>query len=87
MEFSLFSKTSHFFQSSFLTLNSLKGQLKTLFASSFDSTNAWKLQVDRSDVGWFLDEIFSAKIYTLKDESWGVHLSGGSNTLDTPLTK
>ena len=60
---------------------------KTLLASSFDVTNVPRSQIDRSDVERFLEEVLSSKIKTLKDESWGVHLSGGTYSLDTNMTK
>jgi hypothetical protein len=60
---------------------------KTILASSFDMTEVPRNQIVRSDVERFLDEVLSTKIKTLKDESWGVHLSGGTNNLDTHLTK
>lgn len=60
---------------------------KTLLASSFDSTDVQRHQINRTDVELFLDEVLSTKIQTVKDESWGVHLSGGTNTLDTHLSK
>jgi hypothetical protein len=60
---------------------------KTILASSFDMTQVPRSQTVRSDVERFLDEVLSTKIKTLKDESWGVHLSGGTYNLDTHLTK
>lgn len=58
-----------------------------LLASSFDTTHEQNSHIDRIDVERFLDEVLSSKIHSLGDESWGVHLSGGTNTLDTYLTK
>jgi hypothetical protein len=60
---------------------------KNILASSFDMSDVPRSQIVRSDVERFLDEVLSTKIKTLKDESWGVHLSGGTNNLDTHLTK
>jgi hypothetical protein len=60
---------------------------KTILASSFDMTDVTKSQINRSDVERFLDEVLSTKIKTVRDESWGVHLSGGTDALDTHLTK
>jgi hypothetical protein len=60
---------------------------KTILASSFDMTEFPRSQIVRSDVERFLDEVLATKIKTLKDESWGVHLSGGTEALDTHLIK
>jgi hypothetical protein len=60
---------------------------KTILASSFDMTEVSRSQIVRSDVERFLDEVLATKIKTLRDESWGVHLSGGTEAQDTHLTK
>ncbi len=60
---------------------------KTVLASSFDITDMPRSQIDRSDVERFLDEVLSTKVKPLRDENWGVHLSGGTDALDTRLTK
>jgi len=60
---------------------------KTVLASSFDTTDVSRSQIDQSDVERFLDEVLGTKIYTLKDEKWGVQLSGGTYALDTNMTK
>jgi hypothetical protein len=75
---------SEFFSNSQEITRTIK---KTILASSFDMTEVPRNQIVRSDVERFLDEVLSTKIKTLKDESWGVHLSGGTNNLDTHLTK
>jgi len=60
---------------------------KTILASSFDMTEVPRNQIVRSDVERFLDEVLGTKILTLKDENWGVQLSGGTYALDTNMTK
>jgi hypothetical protein len=60
---------------------------KTVLASSFDTTDVSRSQIDKSDVERFLDEVLGTKIHTLKDEKWGVQLSGGTYSLDTHMTK
>lgn len=60
---------------------------KTLTAASFDATNALNQKVDRGDVERFLDEVLRTKIHALNNEDWGVHLSGGTDSLDTHLSK
>jgi hypothetical protein len=75
---------SEFFSDSLEITRSVR---KTVLASSFDTTDVSKSQIDQSDVERFLDEVLRTKIHTLKDESWGVHLSGGTNSLDTNMTK
>lgn len=60
---------------------------KTLTAASFDATNAPNQEVGRGDVEQFLDEVLRTKIHPLNHEDWGVHLSGGTDSLDTHLTK
>ena len=35
----------------------------------------------------FLDEVRATKIHPIQEESWGTHLSGGTDSLDTHLTK
>ena len=60
---------------------------KTLTAASFDATNASNQEAERGDVERFLDEVLRTKIYPLNNEDWGVHLSGGTDSLDTHLTK
>lgn len=60
---------------------------KTLTAASFDATNASNREVERGDVERFLDEVLRTKIHPLNHEDWGVHLSGGTDSLDTHLTK
>ncbi len=41
----------------------------------------------QSDVKRFLDEVLGTKVHTLKDEKWGVQLSGGTYSLDINMTK
>ena len=60
---------------------------KTLTAASFDNIDSSEVQVSHSDVERFLDEVLSTKIHALNNENWGVHMSGGSESLDTHLTK
>lgn len=60
---------------------------KTLTAASFDATNAPNREFSRGDVERFLDEVLRTKIHPLNNEDWGVHLSGGTDSLDTHLTK
>jgi hypothetical protein len=60
---------------------------KTLNAASFDAKDASVQQINRSDVERFLDEVLRTKIHALNNEDWGVHLSGGTDSLDTHLTK
>jgi sulfur transfer complex TusBCD TusB component (DsrH family) len=60
---------------------------KTILASSFDMTEVPRSQIVRSDVERFLDEVLGTKILTLKDENWGVQLSGGTYALDINMTK
>jgi hypothetical protein len=60
---------------------------KTLTAGSFDAIDASIRQIDRGDVERFIDEVLGTKIHALNNEDWGVHLSGGTESLDTHLTK
>ena len=60
---------------------------KTLTAASFDATDASNGQIDQADVERFIDEVLATKIHSLNNENWGVHLSGGTDSLDTHLTK
>jgi hypothetical protein len=78
------SLLSEFFSNSQEITRTVK---KTILASSFDVSDVPKSQIDRSEVERFLDEVLGTKIYTLKDEKWGVQLSGGTYSLDTNMTK
>jgi len=60
---------------------------KTLIASSFDATTDQKAGMEKYAVASFLDEVLATKIHTVKEEEWGVYLSGGSESLDTNLSK
>jgi hypothetical protein len=59
----------------------------TLIASSFDAMTGQKAGMEKHAVESFLDEVLATKIHTVKDEEWGVYLSGGSESLDTNLSK
>ncbi len=50
-------------------------------------TGVSRSRIDQSDVNRFLDEVLGTKVHTLKDEKWGVQLSGGTYSLDTNMTK
>ncbi len=65
----------------------LKTVEKTLLGASFDATEELKVSITRERVESFLDEVRATKIHTLQDERWGVHLGGGTQFLDTHLTK
>jgi hypothetical protein len=60
---------------------------KTLIASSFDSTTWKNAGIEKHTVERFLDEVLATKIHTVRDEDWGVYLSGGTESLDTQLSK
>jgi hypothetical protein len=60
---------------------------KTLIASSFDVTTWQKAGIEKHAVERFLDEVLATKIHTVRDEEWGVYLSGGTESLDTQLSK
>jgi sulfur transfer complex TusBCD TusB component (DsrH family) len=75
---------SEFFSDSLEIANTVR---KTILASSFDTTNMSRSQINKSDVERFLDEVLGTKIHALNNEDWGVHLSGGTDSLDTHLTK
>ena len=60
---------------------------KTLLAASFDATNAEKGGIEKEQVHKFMDEVRATKIKAIREESWGVHFSGGTDSLDTHLTK
>ena len=60
---------------------------KTLLAASFDTTNNEKRGIQKEQVLKFMDEVRATKIQAIREESWGVHFSGGTDALDTHLTK
>ena len=60
---------------------------KTLTCTSFDALDISNQQIDRGDVERFIDEVLGTKIHAQNNEDWGVHLSGGTDLLDTHLTK
>jgi len=60
---------------------------KTLLAASFDATNIEKIGIEKEQIHKFMEEVRATKIQAIQEESWGVHFSGGSDTLDTHLTK
>lgn len=60
---------------------------KTLLAASFDAISTEHRGIEKEQVLKFMDEVRATKIQTIQEESWGVHFSGGSDTLDTHLTK
>jgi hypothetical protein len=64
-----------------------KSVKKTLVAASFDTADASTGEINRVDVERFLDEVLSTKIHELNNEEWGVNLGGGTESLDTHLTK
>lgn len=75
---------SEFFSNPEAILRTLE---KTLIGASFDATEDPKASITREQVESFLDEVRATKLTTLNEEKWGVHLSGGTQTLDTHLTK
>ena len=60
---------------------------KTLLAASFDATSMEPKGIHKEQVVKFLDQVRATKIHAIQEESWGVHFSGGSESLDTHLTK
>lgn len=60
---------------------------KTLLAASFDARGVKHEGIDKGHVLKFLDEVRATKIHLIQEETWGVHLSGGTEALDTHLTK
>lgn len=60
---------------------------KTLLAASFDATNIGPIGIHKEQVMKFLDEVRATKIHAIQDKSWGTHFSGGTESLDTHLTK
>lgn len=60
---------------------------KTLLAASFDATSTEHRGIEKEQVLKFMDEVRATKIQPIQEESWGLHLSGGTDSLDTHLTK
>lgn len=60
---------------------------KTLLAASFDASSTTHRGISRERVLNFMDEVRATKIHPIQEESWGIHLSGGTESLDTHLTK
>ena len=60
---------------------------KTLIAASFEATEVKHKGIDRDQVFKFLDEVRATKIKLIQEEAWGAHFSGGTETLDSHLTK
>lgn len=60
---------------------------KTLLAASFDASSIELTGINKEQVVKFLGEVRATKIHAIQEESWGVHFSGGTDTLDTHLTK
>jgi hypothetical protein len=75
---------AEFFSNPSVILSAVKD---TLIASSFDATTDQKAGMEKYAVASFLDEVLATKIHTVKEEEWGVYLSGGSESLDTNLSK
>jgi hypothetical protein len=75
---------AEFFSNSSVISSAVKD---TLIASSFDATTDQKAGMEKYAVASFLDEVLATKIHTVKEEEWGVYLSGGSESLDTNLSK
>ena len=60
---------------------------KTLLAASFDATSIEQKGIQKEQVLKFLDEVRATKIHVIQEDSWGTHFSGGTEYLDTHLTK
>ena len=60
---------------------------KTLLAASFDAKGIVQKGINKDQVLKFLDEVRATKIHAIQEESWGSHFSGGTDSLDTHLTK
>ena len=60
---------------------------KTLLAASFDATRVKLEGIDKEQVTKYMDEVRATKIHAIQEESWGTHFSGGTDSLDTHLTK
>jgi hypothetical protein len=60
---------------------------KTLMAASFDAASIEHKGIHKEQVLKFLDEVRATKIHAIQEESWGSHFSGGTESLDTHLTK
>jgi hypothetical protein len=60
---------------------------KTLMAASFDAPNIEHKGIHKEQVLKFLDEVRATKIHSIQEETWGSHFSGGTESLDTHLTK
>lgn len=60
---------------------------KTLLAASFDATSIEQKGIQKEQVLKFLDEVRATKIHVIQEDSWGSHFSGGTESLDTHLTK
>ena len=58
-----------------------------LIASSYDAQTQQKAGVEKATVEKFLDEVLAIKIHATKNEDWGVHLSGGTESMDVNLSK
>jgi hypothetical protein len=56
-------------------------------AASFDATSLERKGIDKEEVLKFLDEVRATKIHSIQEEAWGSHFSGGTESLDTHLTK
>jgi len=60
---------------------------KTLVAASFDASSHEPKGIDKEQVLRFLDEVRATKIHPIQEEAWGTHFRGGTESLDTHLTK
>jgi len=60
---------------------------KTLMAASFDAQSEKNFGIDRETVLKYLAEVRATKIHLTQEETWGAHFSGGTDHLDTRLTK
>lgn len=60
---------------------------KTLMAASFEATSIEQKGIQKEQVLKFLDEVRATKIHVIQEDSWGSHFSGGTESLDTHLTK
>jgi len=60
---------------------------KTLMAASFDAPSIEHKGINKEQVLKFLDEVRATKIHSIQEETWGSHFSGGTESLDTHLTK
>jgi hypothetical protein len=60
---------------------------KTLIAASFEATEVKLKGITKDQVFRFLDEVRATKIRPIQEEAWGAHFSGGTEELDSHLTK